>query len=86
VAAGKGDLMLQPMTNGRTTYEVGLYNRDVRAAVKGNESHFFFGDHWADLQVQDVLAQNEEEARELISKKYPPEEGFVVQHLTALGY
>ena len=78
--------MLQPLTNGRAAFEVGLYNRDVRAAVKGNKSHLFFGDHWANLQFQDVLAQNEEEARALISQRYPEEQGFVVQQLTVLRY
>ena len=76
--------MLQPSKNGTNTYEVSIYNRDVRAAVKGNESHIFYGDQWADLQFQDVYADNELEARKLISLRYPPEQGFVVQDLHVL--
>ena len=63
-----------------------LYNRDVRAAVKDNRSHALYGDHWADVQVQDVMAESEDQARRLISSRYPPEEGFVVQQLSQLAH
>ena len=76
--------VLQPNTNAGNAYEVSIYNREVRAAVKDNESHIFFGDHWADLQFQDVNARTENEARELISMRYPPELGFVVEDLTMI--
>ena len=78
--------MLQPITNGRYAYEVRIYNREVRAAVKDNESHSLFGDHWADSQIQDVTAKSEKEARFLISRRYPPEQGFVVQELAVLSH
>ena len=58
--------MLRPLTDGKNAYEVSIYNRDVRAAVKGNQSHVLFGDHWADIQFQDVQAQSETEERKLI--------------------
>ena len=78
--------MLQPINKGMHAFEVRLYNREVRAAVKDNESHFLFGDQWADCQVQDVAARSENEARALISRRYPPEQGFVVQELTILSH
>ena len=77
--------MLRSLTDSRNAYEVSIYNRDVRAAVKGNQSHILFGDHWADIQFQDVQAQSETEARKLISRRYPPNQGFVIEELTALG-
>ena len=77
--------MLQPKTNGRNAYAVSIYNRDVRAAVKDNQSHILFGDHWADIQFQDVNAPSEIEARKLISMRYPPELGFVVEELNILN-
>ncbi|MDP7600301.1 MAG: hypothetical protein QF605_02855 [Rhodospirillales bacterium] len=73
--------MLQHAMNGRKAFEVTLYNKDVRAAVKENQSHTIYGDHWADAQIQDVMAANESEALSLIGRRYPPEEGFVVQEL-----
>ena len=77
--------MLRSLTDSRNAYEVSIYNRDVRAAVKGNQSHILFGDHWADIQIQDVQAQSETEARKLMSRRYPPDQGFVIEELTALG-
>ncbi len=76
--------MLQFTVNGKTSFEFSLYNREVRALVKDNESHSFYGDHWADTQVQDVFATDEEEALRLILQKYPPERGFIVQNVEAL--
>ena len=58
--------MLRSLTDSRNAYEVSIYNRVVRVAVKSNQSHILFGDHWGDLQIQDVQAQRETEARKLI--------------------
>ena len=78
--------MLQPLTDGKHFYEVNVYNREVRAAVKDNESHCFYGDHWADLQTQDVLARDESEAWKLVTERYPPDKGFVVEALIELSH
>ena len=63
--------MLQHAINGRKAFEVTLYNKDVRAAVKENQSHMIYGDHWADAQIQDVMACDEVEALSLIGRRYP---------------
>ena len=34
--------MLQPLTDGRNAYEVSIYTRHVRAAVRDNQSHILF--------------------------------------------
>lgn len=73
--------MLQRATNGRKSYEVTLYNRDVRVAMKDNVSHLIYDDRWADTQTQDVLACDEVEALTLINMRYPPDKGFVVQNI-----
>ena len=78
--------MLQHSNDHIIAFEVFLYNREVRAAVKDNRSHELFGDHWADVQIQDVMAESEDQARRLISDRYPPELGFVVQQLSALAH
>ena len=44
-----------------------------------NKSHLIYGDHWADNQIQDVEAATETEALSTILRRYPPEEGFVVE-------
>ncbi len=71
--------MLQQPKNGFQLYEVAIYNKDVRAMVKDNESHSFFDDHWADVQFHDIMAHDENEARELITKRFPPDDGFVIE-------
>jgi hypothetical protein len=45
-----------------------------------------FGDHWVDVQIQDVLAESEDQARQLISDRYPPEQGIVVQQLSVVAH
>ena len=79
-------MMLQHSSSDKIAFEVFLYNRDVRAAVKENRSHELFGDHWADVQIQDVMAASEDKARRLISHRYPPEQGFVVQQLSVVTH
>ena len=79
--------MLQQPKTGQHLYEVAIYNKDVRAMVKENESHCYFDDHWADVQFHDIMAHNEEEARELIIRRFPPDDGFVIEdvHTTHMG-
>ena len=66
----------------RRVYEVALYNKEVRAMVKENRSHTFFDDQWADTQLRDVIAQDEGEARAIITTRFPPEDGFVIEQVT----
>lgn len=74
--------MLQQSTAIRKAFEVTIYNKLVRAAVKNNQSHDIYGDHWADSRIQDVLASDEDEAMRLIKLRYPGSEGFVIQKLS----
>lgn len=75
--------MMQHSADGRQPYDVLVYNREVREAVKANRTHAEFGDHWADIQIQDVMAADEAEARRLAAKRFPAEQGFVVEELVA---
>jgi hypothetical protein len=71
--------MLQLPTAGNHVYEVSIYNREVRSLVKENQSHLFFDDQWADIQVRDVMARDEDHARTLIAERFPPDDGFVIE-------
>ncbi len=73
--------MLHLPENGKKLFVVVVYNRIVRALVKENQSHWHFDDVWADAQVRDVSARDEEEALTLLAKKFPPEDGFVIAEL-----
>lgn len=71
--------MLHLPNNGYKVYIVELFNQQVRRLVDCQRRHSFFDDHWAEVQVRDVVARNESEARALIAERFPPEDGFVVQ-------
>jgi len=78
--------MLQAPTKGHKVFEIAVYNQDVRSLVKENQSHCFFDDHWADTRLQDILAKNEKEARQLIEDRFPSDDGFVVESVSIAGF
>lgn len=73
--------MLQLPTAGTRIFEVTIYNKEVRSLVKENQSHLFYDDQWADARVHDVLAEDEDQARALIIKRFPPGDGFVIDKI-----
>ena len=73
--------MLQRSNKKRKAFQVGIYNKYVRSAIKDNRSHDIYHDRWADVQNQDIMAIDEIEALDLIRSRYPLQEGFVVQNL-----
>lgn len=75
-------MMLHLPNNGYKIYQVELYNEDVRMMTKLRQRHCFFDRSWANLQVRDVVARNEQEAWSLISERFPPEDGFVIESIT----
>ncbi len=74
--------MLHLPNAGQQVFEVSIYNKQVRSLVKENQSHHFFDDQWADVQIRDVVAQDEVEARKLIAERFPPGDGFVIEEVT----
>lgn len=71
--------MYQPASGKLRVYEVRFYNSDVRNLTSRNESHSLFEDHWGETQIQKINAFTESEARDKIVRRYPPEQGFVVE-------
>lgn len=69
-------------TGNQQTFEVGIYNQEVRTCVKENEPHAKFGDHWADVNYQNIVAESEEEARSIVTERYPSSQGFVIASLS----
>jgi len=67
---------------GRKAFRVNIYNKDVRAAVKENRSHAEFRDEWADVQVHEIVAVDEADARQMIARRFRPEKGFVIEAVT----
>jgi hypothetical protein len=75
--------MLNLPNNGYKVYQVRLYNEQVRAMARLRRRHCYFDRQWANAQVRDVVARDEAEAWTLISERFPPEDGFVVERITA---
>ena len=71
--------MLNPVS--KQVYLVTVYNKDVRALVKENRSHSFYDDHWADSHTHDIDASSADEARVKAARRYPPEDGFVIESI-----
>ena len=71
--------MLQDPMDGERVFEVSIYNKLVRSLVKENRSHEIFGDHWADLRIQNLIAQDEYDARRMIYERFPECDGFVIE-------
>ncbi|WP_419796945.1 MAG: hypothetical protein ACNI26_11260 [Terasakiella sp.] len=71
--------MFAVATGNQKTFEVGIYNKEVRACVKENDTHLDYGDEWADVHYQNVVAQDKAEALTMMNDRYPPEQGFVIE-------
>ena len=66
------------------TFEIGVFNAEVRAAVREGEHHKNLKDEWADIHYFELKARDETLAREQISKRYPSEQGFVIAAVAKL--
>lgn len=78
--------MLHLASSDVQVFEVALYNERVRALVNQRRRHGRFSARWAQIQVRDVVARDEDEARLLIAERFPPEDGFVVEGIARSGY
>ena len=70
--------MLHNPLKDEQVYEISVYNKLVRSLVKENKSHDKFDDHWADIQIEKLIARDENEARRIICKRLPECDGFVI--------
>jgi len=75
--------MLHLPESGQRVFEVAIYNQEVKELVEQEMSHSFFDDQWADVQISDVVARDEAEARTLIRERFPAKEGFVIKKIRA---
>lgn len=73
--------MLHLPETGHKIFEVAVYNSNVRDLVARQYHHAAYDDRWAQPQTRNVVARDESEARALISERFPPEQGFVIQRV-----
>ncbi|PCI32861.1 MAG: hypothetical protein COB54_05595 [Alphaproteobacteria bacterium] len=60
------------------TYEITLYNQDVRKALESGHSHTQYDDAWADQHFLQVEARDMAEARRRIQTRHPERQGFII--------
>lgn len=66
------------------SFEIALYNSEVRRLVNEGEHHRQYPDSWADTHYIEVEADSEAGAERKISVKFPPDRGFVIERVIAL--
>ncbi len=68
----------------RHKFEVGVYNKEVREAMRQGDRHRELKDDWADIHWIEVFAIDEEAAREKVMHRFPPERGYVITEVVRL--
>ncbi|MEQ8194630.1 MAG: hypothetical protein RIB59_09095 [Rhodospirillales bacterium] len=68
------------------TFEVGIYNAEVRDLTKFGERHKSLDDSWENIHYFEFVADNEEHARRKAQAKYPPDRGYVVDQIIKIDY
>ncbi|MBT3306633.1 MAG: hypothetical protein HN377_09130 [Alphaproteobacteria bacterium] len=65
-------------------FEISIFNKQVRELVANDQHHEQYTDDWADFHYVEISADSEEQARNRINGRYPPENGFVVDSITRM--
>lgn len=60
-------------------FDVAIYNKDVCSKVVEGGRHGFLDDSWADVRYLEFEAEDEAEVRAKLQRRYPAEQGFVVE-------
>lgn len=66
------------------TYEITIYNKEVRDSLQNFQSHPNFDDGWSDQRFLQVEANNLQDARKIINRRYPERSGFVIVDILEL--
>jgi hypothetical protein len=64
------------------TFEIVIYNEQVRKLVKQGESHRRYSDDWGDTHYIEFKADSEGQAVAKCRQKYPEEDGFVIESIS----
>lgn len=67
-------------------FEIGIYNEEVRQAMKEGRRHRDLSDDWSDIHYFDIEALDIEAAKQKIARKYPADRGFVIESVEAERY
>lgn len=63
------------------TYEIAIYNQEVRKLVADGRRHRNLSDAWADTHYIEIKANSPQEARVKAASRYPAENGYVIEEI-----
>ena len=66
------------------TFEITLYNEDVRHCIRNYKPHPKFDDGWADQRFLQIEAYDLADARKVTGRRYPERRGFVIVDILEL--
>ena len=61
------------------SFEVAVYNREVRRMMAEGRRHRDLSDAWAEIHYIEVKARSESEARAQVASRYPADRGYVIE-------
>ena len=67
-------------------FEIGIYNEEVRQAIKEGRRHRNLSDDWSDIHYFEIDADDVEAAKQKILRKYPADRGYVIDSIEADRY
>ncbi|HPF46851.1 MAG: hypothetical protein KDF58_03795 [Alphaproteobacteria bacterium] len=62
----------------KKSYEIPVYNNEVRLAISNRQNHPSFAASWADTHLITIQAHTAEEALNICRRKHPEKLGFVL--------
>jgi len=68
------------------SFEVAVYNKEVRRLVGEGRHHRNLSDAWAETHYIDVKADNAQDARMQVARRYPADQGYVVEDAVPLKF
>ena len=66
------------------TFEITIYNEEVREFVRTTRTHPNFDDGWADQRFLQVEADDLNDVKRKLNRRYPKRMGFVVVEILEL--
>lgn len=65
------------------SFEIAIYNQEVRKLVAEGRRHRNLSDAWAETHYIEVKARSQQEARAQVARRYPAENGYVIEEVIA---
>ena len=60
-------------------YQVGIYNKHIRARVRNGDPVEENMESWEDINYFDITANSESQARHLMKSQYKESQGFIIE-------